>query len=199
MPAFVKNPVLFVLDSQRLLIGNYRTVQIWNTRSWLMEHELKLDATIRAFVLCSCGHELLGRSVRDIRAWDTRTWQAVRAMPARLGGDHKAKLASCLALHGDRMLFPMRDCIISCDPHTGARFQKFALPPDPSASLGGGGANSVITVAPAIGSIGGLGMGSAALNSADAWLLSSFVVTGDMLVVATYHVREATRRLRVCG
>ena len=196
MPAFVKSPVLFVLDSQRLLVGNYRTVQIWNTRSWLLERELKLDATIRAFVLCSCGHELLGRSVRDIRTWDTRTWHAVRSIPAILGSDHKAKLASCLALHGDRMLFPMHDCIISCDPHTGARFQKFALPPDPSASLGalgGGGANSVITVAPAIGSIGGLGMGADALNSADAWLLSSFVVTGDMLVVATYHVREPCR------
>lgn len=183
-PACVKNPVLFVIDAQRLLVGNYRTVQIWNTRSSVCERELKLDATLRSFVLCSCGNELLGRSVRDIRAWDTRTWIATRAMPAKLGGDHRAKLASCLALHRNRMIFPMRDCIIACDPHTGTRFQKFSLPPDPRAAPSAQQA-SVITVSPALG--GGSLMSAAALSNPDAWLLSSFVLTGDLLVVATYQ------------
>jgi hypothetical protein len=217
-PAFVKNPVLFVVDTQRLLVGNYRTVQvifaccgcypstslfyssllfsiqIWNTFNSVMERELKLDATLRSFVLCSCGHELLGRSVRDIRAWDTRTWIATRAMAAKLGGDHRAKLASCLTMHRNRLIFPMRDCIITCDPHTGARFQKFALPPDPSVAPYS--QLNVITVSPALG--GGSLMSAAALSNPDAWLLSSFVLAGDLLVMATYQVLSLNRSAFKC-
>eukprot|EP00455_Lapot_gusevi_P012592 TRINITY_DN1600_c0_g2_i1.p1 TRINITY_DN1600_c0_g2~~TRINITY_DN1600_c0_g2_i1.p1 ORF type:complete len:762 (-),score=123.05 TRINITY_DN1600_c0_g2_i1:38-2323(-) len=166
--AYVKNPVLFAFHGNQLLVGNYRNIQVWNTRTWVREREWQLDATVRTFVVCSCGHELLGRCVRDIRAWDTNTWQGVRVMPAKLQGAHKAKLASCLAIHRNRLLFPMRDCIISCDPHTGARLQRYVLPPQPS------------SISPSLKNI-------PSFSSSDAWLLSSFVLAGDLLFVATYQ------------
>jgi hypothetical protein len=101
-------------------------------------------------------------------------------MPARLQGDHKAKLASCLVLHRNRLLFPMRDCIISCDAHTGARYQRFALPPDPH--------QSDITLSPSLMSQLGTLPPAAALTNPDAWILSTFVLEGDLLLVATYQV-----------
>ena len=114
-------------------------------------------------------------------------------MPAKLGGNHKAKLASCLAIHRNCMIFPMHDCIVSCDPHTGARLQRFMLPPavapSPEAqmaqnlSLGASGSQvswfhlSSPSVIP-----------QAALVDPEAWTMSSFVLVGDLLFVATYHV-----------
>lgn len=112
--------------------------------------------------------------------------QMVRAMPAKLGGNHKAKLASCLAIHRNSILFPMRDCIVSCDPHTGARLQRFPLPPFAPTF------DDLPVTAPSIISKFELAspnvIPQAALSDPEAWIMSSFLLSGDMLFVATYHV-----------
>ena len=111
-------------------------------------------------------------------------------MPAKLGGNHKAKLASCLAIHKNSLVFPMRDCVVCCDPHTGARLQRFALPPvnlnQPSmedVSL----SHSVPYIFSTFQLSSRNVIPSASLTEPEAWIMSSFVLSGDMLFVATYH------------